>query len=60
MYDYKAVVTKVKDGDTFCATVRLGYNVKMDLTFRVLDLDTPETRRAKVGLSVRLSLGMHL
>ncbi|MCK5431902.1 MAG: thermonuclease family protein [Gammaproteobacteria bacterium] len=44
MYKYRAKVTRVIDGDTFIADVRLGFNLTAALTFRVLDLDTPETR----------------
>lgn len=45
MHEYKARITRVIDGDTFEATVDLGFNVWIDATFRVLNLDTPETHR---------------
>lgn len=43
MYEYKAVIYNVVDGDTFDAKVDLGYYVTLDLRFRVLDIDCPET-----------------
>jgi len=45
MYTYKAIITRVVDGDTFKADIDLGFKIKMSSTFRVLDLDTPETYR---------------
>jgi micrococcal nuclease len=45
MYKYKALVTRVVDGDTFDATVNLGFTVTTKQRFRVKDVDTPETWR---------------
>lgn len=45
MYIYKAFVTRVKDGDTFDATVDLGFKISIDCTFRLNNIDTPETWR---------------
>ena len=47
MYNYKAIVTRVVDGDTFDATVDLGFGVFKKHRFRLKDIDTPETRRPK-------------
>lgn len=44
MYEYKATVTRVVDGDTFDAQVDLGFHVSVDYTFRLFGIDTPETR----------------
>jgi len=47
MYQYKAQVIRVVDGDTFEALVDLGFNVRARIMFRVNDLDTPEIYRPK-------------
>jgi len=47
MYNYKALVTRVVDGDTFDATVDLGFTVSVQQRFRLKDIDTPETWRPK-------------
>jgi micrococcal nuclease len=44
----EATVTRIIDGDTFVATVDLKYKTdRRDLTFRLLEVDTPE--RGKQG-----------
>lgn len=45
MYKYKAWITRVVDGDTFDATVDLGFTITTKQRFRVKDVDTPETWR---------------
>ena len=47
MYEYKAIVTRVVDGDTFDATVDLGFGVFKKHRFRLKNVDTPETWRPK-------------
>ena len=47
MYEYKALVTKIVDGDTFDAEVDLGFSIYVKTRFRVKDLDTPETYRPR-------------
>jgi micrococcal nuclease len=47
MYIYKAYVTYVVDGDTFDATVDLGFQITKKQRFRLKDVDTPETWRPK-------------
>lgn len=47
MYHYKAIVTRVIDGDTFDAQLDLGFGITYGQRFRVVDLDTPETYRPK-------------
>ena len=42
---YKATVTRVIDGDTFECLVDLGFYVSVNITVRLLGIDTPETRR---------------
>lgn len=44
MYDYRAHVTRVIDGDTIICDVDLGFNVSVKQTFRFYDIDTPEIR----------------
>jgi len=41
---YIGTVTRVVDGDTIDAELDLGFHVKVNLRFRILDLDTPEMR----------------
>ena len=45
MYQYKALVTRVVDGDTFDATVELGFGISTKQRFRLKAVDTPETWR---------------
>jgi len=47
MYKYKAIITRVVDGDTFDATVDLGFGIFKKHRFRLKDVDTPETWRPK-------------
>jgi len=47
MFEYKAQVTRVVDGDTFKATVDLGFRIYATETFRLGGIDTPETWRPK-------------
>lgn len=47
MYKYKAKIVRVVDGDTFDATVDLGFTVSVLQRFRVADIDTPESWRPK-------------
>jgi len=47
MYNYKAVVIRVVDGDTFDAVVDLGFETTVKKRFRLKDVDTPETWRPK-------------
>lgn len=47
MYQYKAIVTRVVDGDTFDADVDLGFSIIVRHRFRLDGIDTPETWRPK-------------
>lgn len=42
MYEYKAAVVKVVDGDTFDADVDVGFYVTMRLRLRLVGVDTAE------------------
>lgn len=42
MYDYKATVVRVVDGDTIDLLVHLGFNVTIKERFRLAGIDTPE------------------
>ncbi len=44
MYEYKATVLKVIDGDTFDTSVDLGFHVMTKVRFRVFGIDTAELR----------------
>jgi len=44
MYKYFAVCDRVIDGDTFEATIDLGFYVNVKATIRFADIDTPEAR----------------
>ena len=44
MYQYKARVTRVIDGDTFDAEVDLGFKIFARIRFRLEGVDTPELR----------------
>lgn len=43
MYEYKAVVDRVVDGDTICCTLDLGFNIFIKEKFRLAVINTPET-----------------
>ena len=47
MYQYKAIVTRVVDGDTFDCTIDLGFRIYTKQRIRVSNLNTPETWRPK-------------
>lgn len=42
MYQYKATVVKIKDGDTLVLNVDLGLEVSTNQTFRIYGINTPE------------------
>ena len=44
MYEYNAKVTSVHDGDTFKATVDLGFSVFVEQTFRMQGINAPELK----------------
>lgn len=45
MYEYKAIVTKVYDGDTITVNIQLGFGVFLnDQKLRLSYIDTPEVR----------------
>lgn len=50
MYEYKAKITRVVDGDTFDAIVDLGFNVTFAIRIRLRLYDTPETWRPRNDL----------
>jgi len=47
MYEYKALVTRVVDGDTFDLVVDLGFEISFAMRVRLKGIDTPETWRPK-------------
>lgn len=42
MYEYKATIVRVVDGDTYDMNVDLGFSVTMGMRVRLADVDTPE------------------
>lgn len=42
MYEYKAIITNIVDGDTFDMDIDLGFNIHIHERVRLLDVDTPE------------------
>ena len=44
MWEYRATPTNVVDGDTFDATVDLGFSASLDMRLRLLGADTFEPR----------------
>lgn len=52
MYEYKAVVDRVVDGDTICCTLDLGFNIFIKEKFRLAVVNTPETSTPE-GLEVK-------
>ena len=54
MFQYKAIITNVVDGDTFDMDIDLGFNIHIHERVRLLDIDTPE----KFGKEKELGLIM--
>ncbi len=54
MYEYKAVIVNVVDGDTFDMNIDLGFNIHIHERVRLLNIDTPENRgvEKKLGKAV--------
>lgn len=46
MYQYRATIVRVIDGDTVVADVDLGFHVTHRVTFRLLGIDCPEMNTA--------------
>ena len=44
MYDYKATLVRVVDGDTVDAEIDLGFDVKIKKRIRLVGINTPECR----------------
>lgn len=42
-YQFRAVIKKIVDGDTYDATVDLGFTVQVNVRFRLKNIDCPET-----------------
>ena len=42
MFQYKAIITEVVDGDTFDMNIDLGFHIHIHERVRLLDIDTPE------------------
>lgn len=55
MYEYKALVKEVYDGDTITAIVDLGFRNQTTIKFRLLGINTPELEKAtkEAGLKSR-------
>lgn len=55
MYEYKAVITNVVDGDTFDMDIDLGFHIHINERVRLLDIDTPENfgEEKELGLLVK-------
>jgi micrococcal nuclease len=47
MYQYKALVLRVVDGDTYDVAVALGFTVNVTIRIRLKGIDCPETFNAK-------------
>lgn len=61
MYQYKAVITNVVDGDTFDMDIDLGFHIHIHERVRLLDVDTPEKfgQEKEFGLLVAEYAGCH-
>lgn len=55
MYEYKAIITNVVDGDTFDMDIDLGFHIHIHERIRLLDINTPEKfgSEKKLGLIVK-------
>ena len=58
MYEYKAKLVRVIDGDTVDCVIDLGFNVRLKERIRLKGIDTPETRtrdleEKKLGMAAK-------
>jgi micrococcal nuclease len=55
MFEYKALIANVVDGDTFDMDIDLGFNIHIHERVRLLDIDTPEKfgKEKELGLTVK-------
>ena len=58
MYEYKATIRRVVDGDTVDITLDLGFDILYNNRIRLLGIDTPESRtrdldEKKLGLAAK-------
>ena len=58
MYEYKAIVDRVVDGDTIKCTIDLGFSTWKKITVRMEGINTPESRtrdleEKKLGLAAK-------
>ena len=55
MYEYKAKILNVVDGDTFDMDIDLGFNIHIHERVRLLSIDTPEKfgKEKLLGLKVK-------
>ena len=52
MFQYKATITNIVDGDTFDMDIDLGFNIHIHERVRLLDIDTPEKFGAEKDLGL--------
>ena len=58
MYEYRATIRRVVDGDTVDVTLDLGFNILYNSRIRLLGINTPESRtrdlqEKKLGLAAK-------
>lgn len=55
MFQYKAIITNVVDGDTFDMDIDLGFHIHIHERVRLLEVDTPEKfgKEKELGLIVK-------
>jgi micrococcal nuclease len=58
LYNYRAKITSVYDGDTCTALVDLGFRITFEIKIRLLGIDTPELRgeEREMGLKSKARL----
>ena len=64
MYEYKAKLLRVIDGDTIDCVIDLGFNVRLKERIRFKGIDTPETRtrdleEKKLGIAAKERVQKH-
>ena len=58
MYEYRASVLRVVDGDTVDVRVDLGFDVRMDMRLRLLGINAPERYTERGPAATAHLLGM--
>lgn len=58
MYEYSAVIERVKDADTYICSVDCGFHIKIQMTIRLLGVDAFESKLIRGNTPDQVKLGL--